>query len=27
MTEGVDVGKQHQTNSTITTNGNYKLIP
>jgi hypothetical protein len=27
MTEGVDVGKQHQTSSTITTNGNYKLIP
>ena len=26
MTEGVDVGKQHQTNLTITTNGNYKLI-
>jgi hypothetical protein len=26
MTEGVDVGKQHQTTSTITTNGNYKLI-
>jgi hypothetical protein len=27
MAEGVDVGKQHQTSSTITTNGNYKLIP
>ena len=27
MTEGVDVGKQHLTSSTITTNGNYKLIP